>query len=173
VNRLARARLRRPQKLVQCSNSLAGLPRADGIVFVDAHPGNSVNGLRSLNPEVMNETNPARINSDLDPFNPKNGFNSKRPSTYSEDFKKRYFQAQAERMNRLIDLASEKLQRTDNDVFLISRGEGARLMEVDLSVHHSTVKPQKLLKNDGTIVTQIIESVRRTGRVSESRRQPR
>jgi hypothetical protein len=40
-------------------------------------------------------------------------------------------------------------------------------MEMDLSVHHSTVKPQKLLKNDGTIVTQIVESVRRTGRMSE------
>jgi enterochelin esterase-like enzyme len=156
-----------PKKLVECSNSLAGLPAADGIVFVDAHPGNSVNGLRSLNPAVMNEADPLQINPDLDPFNPKNGFNAKGRSTYSEEFKKKYFQAQAERMNRLIDLASEKLRRMDNDVFLIPRGEGARLMEMDLSVHHSTVKPQKLLKNDGTIVRQIVESVRPTGRVSE------
>ena len=34
-------------------------------------------------------------------------------------------------------------------------------MELDLSIHHSTVKPQKLLKNDGTIVTEIVNSVRR------------
>jgi enterochelin esterase-like enzyme len=156
-----------PKKLVECSNSLAGLPRADGIVFVDAHPGNSVNGLRSLNPAVMNEADARKVNPDLDPFNPKNGFNPKGPSTYSEDFKTKYFKAQAERMNRLIDIASEKRRRIDNDVFLIPRGEGARLMELDLSVHHSTMKPQKLLKNDGTIVTQIVESVRRTGRVSE------
>ena len=156
-----------PKKLVECSNSLAGLPPADGIVFVDAHPGNSVNGLRSLNPAVVNESDPRQMRTDLDPFNPKNGFNPKGPSTYSEDFKKRYFQAQAERMNRLIDMASEKLHGTDNDVFVVPRGEGARLMEMDLSVHRSTVNPEKLLKNDGTIVKQIVESVRRTGRVSE------
>ena len=146
---------------------LAGLPPADGIVFLDAHPGNSVNGLRSLNPAVMNEADPQQINADLDPFNPKNGFSPKGPSTYSDEFKKRYFQAQAARMNRLIDIAAEKHQRTENDVFLIPRGEGARLMEMDLSIHHSTAKPQKLLKNDGTIVRQIVESVRRIGRVSE------
>jgi len=70
-------------------------------------------------------------------------------------------------MNRLIDMASAKLHETDNGVFLVPRGEGARLMEMDLSVHHSTVKPQKLLKNDGTIVRQIVESARRTGCVSE------
>jgi hypothetical protein len=34
-------------------------------------------------------------------------------------------------------------------------------MELDMSIHHSTAKPRKLLKNDGTIVTQIVESVRR------------
>ena len=34
-------------------------------------------------------------------------------------------------------------------------------MQLDLSVHHSTAKPRKLLKNDGTIVTQVVESVRR------------
>jgi len=38
------------------------------------------------------------------------------------------------------------------------------LMELDPSIHHSTVKPQKLLKNDGTIATQIVESVRRPAR---------
>jgi len=34
-------------------------------------------------------------------------------------------------------------------------------MELDPTIHHATVKPQRLLKNDGTIVTQIVESVRR------------
>jgi len=41
-------------------------------------------------------------------------------------------------------------------------------MELDPSVHHSTVKPRKLLKNDGTSVTQIVESVRPIGRGSEA-----
>jgi hypothetical protein len=34
----------------------------------------------------------------------------------------------------------------DDDAFIIAGGAGARLMELDLSIHHSTVKPQKLLK---------------------------
>lgn len=34
-------------------------------------------------------------------------------------------------------------------------------MQLDLGIHHTTQKPAKLLKNDGTIVTQIVESVRR------------
>ena len=34
-------------------------------------------------------------------------------------------------------------------------------MQLDLSVHHNTAKPRKLLRNNGTIVTQIVESVRR------------
>src|SRR5579872_188035 len=57
-------------KLVQCTDELAGLPRADGIVFADAHPGNPVNVLRGINPSVTDEGNPLRIDPALDPFNP-------------------------------------------------------------------------------------------------------
>lgn len=161
-----------PKKLANCGDDLAGLPKADGIVLMDAHPGVSVNGLRSLNPAVLDESDPRKIDPDLDPFNPKNGFNPSGESHYSEEFKTRYFNAQADRMNRLISLAQIRMQRMrsgeavypDDDVFLVARGNGARLMELDMSVHHSTVKPERLLKNDGTIVTQIVESVRRPTR---------
>jgi len=70
-----------PHKLVKCdstgSTSLVGLPPADGIVFVDAHPGVATIGtLRSLDPSVTNENNPdKKVNKKLDPFDPKNGFN--------------------------------------------------------------------------------------------------
>ena len=71
-------------------------------------------------------------------------------------------------MNRLIDIASSKLNEIkkgtyrypDDDAFPVVRGDGARLMELDLRIHHSTVRPQKLLKNDGTVVKQIVESIR-------------
>jgi hypothetical protein len=157
-----------PNKLVQCGNELAGLPRADGLVLVDAHPGNPVNGVRSINPAVTDENRPDLLNPDVDPYNPKNGYNPKGPSSYSEAFKAKYFRAQAERMNRLIDkaLAMERLLKegkyyySDDDVFVIVRGENARLMQLDMSIHSSTVKPRKLLKNDGTIVTEIVKSVR-------------
>jgi len=51
-----------PNKLVQCSGELANLPRADGIIFRDAHPGNPVNGIRSLNPAIVNERQPSQKN---------------------------------------------------------------------------------------------------------------
>jgi pimeloyl-ACP methyl ester carboxylesterase len=157
-----------PGKLSPCDESLAGLAKADGLILVDAHPGISVNGLRSLNPAVIDESDAKRLDRSLDPFNPANGFVDGR-ARYSDEFKARYFKAQADRMNRLIDAALSKLKamRTgtapypDDDVMIVTRFEGARLMELDPTIHHATVKPQRLLKNDGTIVTQIVESVRR------------
>ena len=46
---------------------------------------------------------PQRLNSRLDPFDPNNGYDPNGSSHYSDAFKNRYFKAQAERMNRLID----------------------------------------------------------------------
>ena len=71
-------------------------------------------------------------------------------------------------MNRLIDkaLAMQRQMKEgkyiypDDDVFLIVRGDGARLLQLDLSIHAGTEKPRKLLKNDGTIVTEVVKSVR-------------
>ena len=72
-------------------------------------------------------------------------------------------------MNRLIRLALDRQARmkagthqySDDDAFVVPRGGGGRLMQLDLSVHHGTAMPRKLLRNDGTIATQIADSVRR------------
>src|SRR2546425_9048952 len=50
-----------PNKMMECGDDLAGLAKADGIVLMDAHPGISVNGLRSMNPAVLDESNPRKI----------------------------------------------------------------------------------------------------------------
>lgn len=155
------------KKLVQCGNELVGLSRADGLILVDSHPGNPVNRVRSLNPAITNESRPDQLDPTLDPFHSRNGYNPTGPSSYSEEFKERYFKAQADRMNRLIDLALDKQSRMkqgkyaypDDDAFIIPRGAGALLGALDLGIHHATIKPQKLLKNDGTIVTRVVESV--------------
>lgn len=120
-------------KLVECTNELAGLPKADGIVLMDAHPSNAVTGLRDLNPAVLNE-DPRMIDPALDPFSPANGFNPNGRSHYSDEFKRRYFEAQAARMKRLIDVAKARLQQIkegrgaypDDDIFVVPRGEGRR-----------------------------------------------
>jgi hypothetical protein len=155
-------------KLIPCSNELAGLPPADGIILRDAHPGTAVNTLRSINPAVQRDDKPDQINAALDPFSAKNGFSTSGPSHYSREFQERYFKAQAIRMNRLVDTALAKLHSIeagkyfykDDDAFVIHRSEGGRLSEMDLNIHPGTVKPHKLLKNDGTMVTEVIKSVR-------------
>lgn len=84
----------------------------------------------------------------------------------------KYFKAQAERMNRLIEAALRETQQMkqgaaaypDDNIFLVVRGAGARLMDLDGSIHHGTMKPQKLMRNDGSVVTQVVESVRPAGR---------
>ncbi len=145
-------------KLVECNDKVAGAPKADGLILVDAHPGNSVNGLRSLNGALTDENDITKIDPSLDPFNPKNGFNPNGDSTYSKEFQDRYYKAQSDRMNRLIDKAQKMLvemkagrhQPADDESFVIYRNRG-RLMDISTGVHGSTVKPQKLLKNDGTV----------------------
>jgi len=164
-----------PHKLVKCdstgSTSLVGLPPADGIVFVDAHPGVATIGtLRSLDPSVTNENNPDKgVNKKLDPYDPKNGFNPNGVSTYSDKFKQAYFEGQSARLNRLIDqalqiqeaIAAGKYPYTDDGPFVIGRSTSAKLFTLDTSILHSTVRPQALLKNDGSIDnTHIVESVR-------------
>jgi hypothetical protein len=154
-------------KLTQCANDLAGLPKADAIILVDGHPGNPMLRLRSLNPALPASLDSATVNPALDPFDPKNGFNPNGPSTYSEDFKQRYAAAQSDRMNKLIDLAQAKVKEikagkglySDDAPFNIPGFDGARLQSFDTSIRHTTLRPEKLLKNDGTVVTQVIESV--------------
>ena len=161
-----------PNKIVECSSErLAGFvptDRANGIVYLDAHPGVSVNTLRSVNASVMNENRPFQsINPRLDPFSEKNGFNPNGDSVYSMEFQDRYFRAQAVRMNNLIDKALEIKRRmaegtyqpVDEDTFTIYR-TAARLSDASTGVHRGTLNPAKLLKNDGTIVTQVVNSVR-------------
>jgi hypothetical protein len=155
----------KPERLVKCPDTITDLPPADGVIFWDAHLGNGINALRSLNPAVMNDeeilnSNAApKIDPRLDPFNAMNDYNSKGESAYSDEFKNTYFEAQSQRMNKLIDIALERMAQieagtykyADDDAFVVPRADISRLMRLDRSIDGSTVKPHKLIKNDGTI----------------------
>jgi hypothetical protein len=164
-----------PKKIVPCNDDLANLPKADGIVFADAHPGVPVILLRSLNGSVIDET-PKKFNPLLDPYSTANGYNPNGPSNYSADFQARYFAAQSARMNALINSAHRRTQEIaagngpypDNDMFLIPHGGNpgagpggaSQLHSLDLNISlRKTNAPQKLLKNDGSISRQIVTSV--------------
>ena len=163
-----------PGKLTRCSEALAGLPPADGLILVDNNPGNAASAVRRINPAVTNDAaildgrEAPVIDPSLDPFRVENGYNPDGASTYSEAFRERYFIAQAERMNGLIELAQTRLREieagagrfADDDVFVVARADTAELMLLDPSIHHTTAEPRKLLRNDGTVVRQIVESVR-------------
>lgn len=160
-------------KLSPCSDSqLSGFvptDKADGIVFLDAHPGNTVNGLRSLNAAVKKEGKPNNpLNEKLDPFNTANGFNPDGDSVYSKKFVDKYTDEQSNRMNDLIDLALQMKADiaaglslpTDNDAFIAYR-DSARLSDFSTGVWKGTLNPAKLLKNNATIdETKVVNTVR-------------
>lgn len=163
-----------PGKIVLCRDDLAALPKADGLVLADAHPGVPVILLRSLNGSVLNET-PRSFDPSLDPYNPANGYRADASSEYTEEFQKRYYAAQSRRMNTLIERALARQKEIadgqgpypDNDIVVIPHGGNPGAGPGGASQLHSldthvvlrlTRLPRKLLKNDGSVVEQIVTS---------------
>jgi pimeloyl-ACP methyl ester carboxylesterase len=165
---------RAPQKLTVCGDELGGLPKADGLILVDASLGNGAGLLRNLNPAVVSEGDPRTIEPTLDPFNPANGFNPSGPSRYSREFKEKYFAAQSARMNRLIASAVDQAGRLgtggapfpDDNVFLIVRADGARLVDEEEMAGRVTAAPRKHLKNDGRVITEVVQPLRTDARMN-------
>ncbi|HTH98837.1 MAG TPA: hypothetical protein VL574_15585 [Stellaceae bacterium] len=168
-----------PDRLTKCGDDLAGLPKADGIVLADGHPGEPVQILRGLNPSYVYDpkTGKTKVIQALDPFDPRNGFNPNGVSHYSEAFQKRYFAAQSKEMNALIAQAQAGLKRGkdgglfEDDGMMVIRGAGNPkgsdsgraylfVMDPDIAKIGTGTKPEKLLRNDGSIVTQIVKSVK-------------
>jgi hypothetical protein len=163
---------RGPSKLVECDpDQMAGFKpedRADGVVLRDPHPSLAINTLRSLNPSVSLMGGPnSPIDPKLDPFNTRNGYNPDGNSRYSPEFQERYFKAQSKRMNDLIKQAQKirKMQAAgtykpaDDDAFIVYHAS-ARLSDFSTGVWRGTVAPQKLLLNNGSVRTQIVNTVR-------------
>ena len=158
---------RAPGKITVCSEELRNLPRADGLILADASLGNPVGLLRSLNPAVLTEGDPKGIDPSLDPFSQANGYNPQGPSSYSPEFSQRYHEAQSARMNRLIEravtqaalLGTGRGAFPDDDVVFIVRAQGAGLADLESFGGRSTTSPRKLLKNNGSVSTEVIKSV--------------
>jgi hypothetical protein len=161
-----------PGKLIKCSDTLAGLPKADGLMLMDAHPGNGINAVRSLHPAVTNDlavleqNREPRVNPSLDPFEARNGYDATGRTRFTEDFKQRVFKAQSARMNRLIAEALSRLadletRRLDDAPFVVPMADNARMADIDVSIHHASAAPRKLVRNDGSIEGRFpVESVR-------------
>lgn len=144
---------------------------ADGMMLLDANYGNGVMELLSLDPAVIEEGNGMKLDPEYDAFSAENGY-VKDATRYSAEFIRKYNRAQAERNNRIIDHAVERLEK-------ISRGEGCynddeplmlaggsqikpnnRLINQDISLLSHTKEPHTLISGDGTVTCEIVHSLR-------------
>lgn len=153
------------ERLVKCPETIEDLPPADGVIFWDAHLGNGINALRSLNPAVMNDeeilNNNAvpKLDPRLDPFSKENDYSARGDSKYTDEFKESYFEAQSVRMNKLIDIALERMGKVDagtykypdDDAFIVPMADLSRLMRMDRTIDPGTVNLHKEIKNNGNI----------------------
>jgi hypothetical protein len=162
---------RKPERLTKCDGDIPALTPADGLIYPDAHPGNPAQALRGINPSLVIENGKVRVIPELDPFSPANGYNPKGASKYSKDFQTRYYAAQSkvmtDQLNKVLSakasMAKGDYVYPDDDVVLVPFSDqagsaGLMLMDPSIPEFMSTKSPRKLLKNDGSIVTEIVHS---------------
>ncbi|MGN0213287.1 MAG: alpha/beta hydrolase, partial [Muribaculaceae bacterium] len=151
--------------------NIANLPKADGVILLDANYGNGVMTLLSLDPNVTDETTGMNVSQTLDLAAPANGY-SPDGSKYPAEFVKTYIQAQAARLNRLTDAARERLSLikagkgrfSDDEPFLVPGGAqprfNNRLVPQDISLLSHTKCAWPLLHADGSITTEVVHCLR-------------
>ena len=160
---------RAPGRFAHAGDDLDGLPAADGLVLLDAHHGYAANTLTSMDPSVVDEDQPNQIDSTLDVFDPRNGYDPA-GSHYSEEFQTRYLRAQAERMLRLTQRAQARLELIqqgrgrfpDDEPFPLARAQ-ARIWQLDPRLVSRTKGAYPILRADGSTLVDVPRSVRVAG----------
>lgn len=89
-----------------CKLSSANMPVADGFIFVAPHPGQGKLLLNCIDGSVNDESDPFAVDSNLDPFEPRNGYRLyPDQTTYSPEFITRYRESQRRRVQKLDGMA--------------------------------------------------------------------
>jgi hypothetical protein len=115
---------------------------------------------------VVNQNREPNVNPALDPFVARNGYDPAGRTRFTEGFKNRVFKAQSDRMNRLIAEALSRLADIEarglgDAPFIVPMADNARMADIDVSIHHGTAQPRKVVRNDGTIEGRFpVEGVR-------------
>ncbi|MDA8126839.1 MAG: twin-arginine translocation signal domain-containing protein [Deltaproteobacteria bacterium] len=148
------------------------LTPADGIIYCDPNHGFMVNVLASLATNLVDDDSVMKRTKRLDPLTAENGYLGNGVASYTDRFCREIWRAQAERYNRLLDKARERMHRikagkgmfSDDEPFCVVMGFGNvnayQLYAHDIRFYSRTKGACKLLHNDGTITTQIVPSLR-------------
>jgi len=176
-----------PEKLIPCvDTNLHNLPRADGVILFDAHPGLGIGEFTYMDPAIIVDSDPpGNVPSNRDPsldmFSTANGYNfATNGADYSTKFVRNFLQGQADRnaevLERALNLLQQERLATGNpnamgDDILFDIGGGgnaARLWQADSGgsqqntkgLLNCTQQPHTLLSHDGTRPFQVVCSVR-------------
>lgn len=154
------------------NEKLAGLPKADGAMLLDANFGNSLMTLLSLDANIgkqnegMNETGRFNLKD------PANGYVAGGNSVYKDAFVASYNQAQRNRLLTLMAIANDRLlkieagkgQFADDEPFVVAGAAQMRfynkLFPQDLSLLAHTKKAWPVTKADGSVKKEVVKSVR-------------
>ncbi len=148
------------------------LPKADGLMLIDANYGNGAMTLLSIDPAVSEEGNGMDLDHRFDIYAADNGYREE-DTVYSEEFRRMYYKAQAERNNRIIDEAVKELARIENgkgryrdDMPYPVTGAAQiapcnKLIPQDISLLAHSRHPYPLIHRDGTVTEEIIYCHRR------------
>ncbi|EIT75507.1 hypothetical protein BDV35DRAFT_335772 [Aspergillus flavus] len=163
-----------PEKIYPCSDAMAGLEPADGLLLLDANYGLSTMALLSLNPAIGDETDASKLNQSLSVYNPANGFKNNTQSNYTAEFKQRFQQGVVARNNRILQYAQGRLKAVEAGKGMFGDDEPLTIpaslyvgfnnlfFAQDTRYLHHTTYAWPLLRKNGT-TTQIVPSVRVPG----------
>lgn len=89
----------------------ADMPAADGVILVSPHPGQGKLLQNSIDPAVIDESDPLSSDPTLDFMNPANGFKAPpQSSTFAPEFIARYREGQRARVARLDQMARDLIE---------------------------------------------------------------
>ena len=160
-----------PEKILPCvATNLQNLPKADGLMLFDPQEGPGV-WFFNTDPAWISNSCPSGRDPSLDMYTAANGLTSPISGTYSSQFLKRFFTAQAIRNADLTNQALALLQQrriatgNPNDMgdsipFSAVGITSARPWNYDLHLRHVTKQPHIFLDRFGNRPVQIVETVR-------------
>lgn len=145
---------------------------ADGLLLMDSNWGNGSMTLFSIDPAVAQEGNGVNLDPAFDIFNPEYGFR-KGDSQYSKSFMSRYFEAQKERNNHLVQDALDRMTLIrqgkgnfrDDEPFIVAGGAQIKpcnkLIPEDAHLLAHTKGSYPLYHKEGRKTEEIVRCVRR------------